>query len=318
MGLVLHACWRQGQGLVMGVDSKNILKCVKHLVASIKIIWLVLLLDWFGFVIFCWNSFLAKDFHWDGSYLGCSRSHDSGQQQWLQVTPEHLQPTANPTLLFNPVPQAEPRGSGIWGMVLPCLSIPLTPSPCEGWREQLCFDSCEASALVTATLLSLLSGHTDCTSRALVRSLPCSGTAAVCAACEKTGISASEQWGTVGLNCPPAGHHLKCHLKVQAHKQNLYTQFVENVSISNIKHVLFVAKSGTSPSFNGNEFTKDQQKIEQRRMVGLIWLWALRWSQCSGRSWTQPDSEHGVHPTSSASDWGLAWMTSFTRSQGLS
>lgn len=45
-GLVLHACWRQGQGLVMGIDSKNILKCVKHLVASIKIIWLVLLLDW--------------------------------------------------------------------------------------------------------------------------------------------------------------------------------------------------------------------------------------------------------------------------------
>lgn len=45
-GLVLHACWRQGQSLVMGVDSKNILKCVKHLVASIKIIWLVLLLDW--------------------------------------------------------------------------------------------------------------------------------------------------------------------------------------------------------------------------------------------------------------------------------
>lgn len=29
----------------MGVDSKNILKCVKHLVAFIKIIWLVLLLD---------------------------------------------------------------------------------------------------------------------------------------------------------------------------------------------------------------------------------------------------------------------------------
>lgn len=35
----------KGQGLVMGVDSKNILKCVKHLVAFIKIIWLVLLLD---------------------------------------------------------------------------------------------------------------------------------------------------------------------------------------------------------------------------------------------------------------------------------
>lgn len=172
-GLVLHACWRQGQGLVMGVDSKNILKCVKHLVASIKIIWLVLLLDW---DLDLW--FSAEIHSWPRTSTGMGVT-------WAAAGPttvansngyrSHLKPTANPTLLFSPVPQAEPQGSGIWGMVLSCLSIPLSPCPChgkgKGWREQLCFYSCEISTLVTATLLSLLSGHTDCISRALVRSL---------------------------------------------------------------------------------------------------------------------------------------------------
>lgn len=129
-------------------------------------------------------------------------------------------------------------------MVLSCLSLPLNPSPChgkgKGWREQLCFYSCKISTLMTATFLSLLSGHTDCISRGLVRSLPCSGTAALCAACGKTGISASDQRGAVGLNCPPAGHPPKMsvqNLKVQAHKQNLY-------------HHLHLSRMGACPILN--------------------------------------------------------------------
>lgn len=187
-------------------------------------------------------------------------------------------------------------------MVLSYISIPLSPSPChrkgKGWREQLCFYSGEISILVTTTFLSLLPGHTDCISRGLVRSLPCSGTAALCAACGKTGISASDQWGAVGLNCPPAGHPLKCHLKIQPHKQNLYTPFVfvKNVSMSNIKQMLFVAKSqAPAPASIAMSLLKISRKLK-RRMVGLIWLWALRWSWSSGRSSTEPDSEHGVHP----------------------
>lgn len=139
----------------------------------------------------------------------------------------HLKPTANPTLLFSSVPQAEPQGSGIWGMGLSCLSIPLSPSPChgkgKGWREQLCFYSCEIPTLVTSTFLSLLSGHTDCISRALVRSL-LRDSSSVCCLWENRDFSF--QQGAVGLNCPPAGCPPKYHLRIQAHKQNLYTPFV--------------------------------------------------------------------------------------------
>lgn len=169
-GLVLHACWKQGQGLVMGVDSKNILKCVKHLVASIKIIWLVLLLDW---DLDLW--FSAEIHSWPRTSTGLgvtwaaadpmTVANSNGYSSHLK----HLKPTAKPTLLFSPMPQAEPQASGIWGMVLSCPSTPLTPSLChgkgKGWREQLCFYSCELSTLVTTTFLSLLSGHTDCISR---------------------------------------------------------------------------------------------------------------------------------------------------------
>lgn len=139
----------------------------------------------------------------------------------------HLKPTANPTLLFSSVPQAEPQGSGIWGMGLSCLSIPLSPSPChgkgKGWREQLCFYSCEIPTLVTSTFLSLLSGDTDCISRALVRSL-LRDSSSVCCLWENRDFSF--QQGAVGLNCPPAGCPPKYHLRIQAHKQNLYTPFV--------------------------------------------------------------------------------------------
>lgn len=250
-GLVLHACWRQGQGLVMGVDSKNILKCVKHLVASIKIIWLVLLLDW---DLDLW--FSAEIHSWPRISTGLgvtwaaagpmAVANSNGYSSHLK----HLKPTANPTLLFSHMPQAEPQGSGIWWMVLSCPSIPLVPSPCygkgKGWREQLCFYSCELSTLVTTTFLSILSGHTNSSAGHLPWSLPCPGTAAACAACGKTGLSLSDQGGrklwAVGLNFPPAGHPLKCHLKIQPHKQNLYTPFVfiKNVRMVNIKHTLFV------------------------------------------------------------------------------
>lgn len=253
-GLVLHACWRQGQGLVMGVDSKNILKCVKHLVASIKIIWLVLLLDrdldlWFSAEIHSWpriSTGLGVTWAVAGPMTG---ANCNGYSSHLK----HLKPTANPTLLFSPMPQAEPQGSGIWGMVLSCPSIPLSPSLChgkgKGWREWLCFCSCELSALVTTTSLSCPSYLDTLTASAgsLVRSLPCPGTAAACAACGKTGPTLSDQWGrklwAVGLKCPPAGHPLKCHLKIEPHKQNLYTPFVfiKNVRKVNIKHTRFVA-----------------------------------------------------------------------------
>lgn len=147
-GLALHACWRQGQGLVMGVDSKNILKCVKHLVASIKIIWLVLLLDW---DLDLW--FSAEIHSWPRTSTGMGVTWAAAGARTVANSngySSHLKPTANPTLLLCPLSQAEPQGSGIWGMVLPCPSIPLSPSPChgkgKGWREQLCFYSWEPPA----------------------------------------------------------------------------------------------------------------------------------------------------------------------------
>lgn len=163
----------KGQGLVMGVDSKNILKCVKHLVAFIKIIWLVLLLDWdLDLWFFCWNSFLAKDFHWDGSYLVCSRSHaGSGQQQWLELTPEHLEPTENPTLLC-----ASGWISRIWDLgngVLPLHSSKSQPIEWKGQRLERATVLLHLWSINSGdiTFLSLLSPHTDCIIR--VWSGPC-------------------------------------------------------------------------------------------------------------------------------------------------
>lgn len=250
-GSVLHACWRQGQGLVTGVDSKNILKYVKHLVASIKIIWLVLLLDWdlglwFSAEIHSWPRIsTGMGVTWAAAgpmTMANSNGYSSHLNTWSQQQTSHCYSALCLRLI--------PQGSGIWGMVLSCHSIPLSPSPChgkgEGSREQLCFYSCELPTLVTTTFLSLLSGHTDSVSSS---SLPCSGTAAVCAACGKTGISASDQQGrklwAAGLDCPSTGHPLKCPLKTQPHKQNLYTPFVfiKNVRMVNIKHMLFVATS---------------------------------------------------------------------------
>lgn len=58
-------------------------------------------------------------------------------------------------------------------------------------------------------------------------------------------LTSEEGNRAVGLNCPPAGHPLKCHLKIQPHKQDRQTQFVfiKNVRMVNIKHMLFVATS---------------------------------------------------------------------------
>lgn len=62
--------------------------------------------------------------------------------------------------------------------------------------------------------------------------------------------------------------------------------------------------SGTSPSFNHNEFTKDQAEYWTAKDGGFHFLWALKWSWLSGWNSTQPVSEHGTGPMSSTSGWG--------------
>lgn len=65
---------------------------------------------------------------------------DDGQEQWLELTPDTREANSKPHTVF-PVAMAEPQGSGLWGTVLSCPSIPLNSGPrhgkCEGWREQL-------------------------------------------------------------------------------------------------------------------------------------------------------------------------------------
>lgn len=142
-GLVLHACWRQGQGLVTGVDSKNILKYVKHLVASIKIIWLVLLLDWdlglwFSAEIHSWPRIsTGMGVTWAAAgpmTMANSNGYSSHLNTWSQQQTSHCYSALCLRLI--------PQGSGIWGMVLSCHSIPLSPSPFhgkgEGSRESNC------------------------------------------------------------------------------------------------------------------------------------------------------------------------------------
>lgn len=242
--LVLHACWRQGQGLLMGIDSKNILKCVKHLVASIKIIWLVLLLDWdldlwFSAEIHSWprtSTWMGVTWATAGPMtVANSHGYNSHLNTWSQQQSPHC-----------------------------CSALCLRLNVKDLWFGEWCWPASpfhvtgkakagESNCAFTPAKYQLWWQPPFCpsyldtlTASAGVWSGPCPAQrAAVCAACGKTGISASDQRGAVGLNCPPAGCPLKCHLKIQPHKQNLYTPFVfvKNVSMSNIKHMLFMAKS---------------------------------------------------------------------------
>lgn len=100
---------------------------------------------------------------------------DNGQEHWAELTPGTREANSKPHTVF-PVARAEPQGSGLWGMVLSCPSIPLNLSPChgkgEGWRKQLCCYSYKLSTLVTTTSPSLISAHTVTTGACgLVRSL---------------------------------------------------------------------------------------------------------------------------------------------------
>lgn len=183
-GLVLHACWRQGQGLVMGINSKNILKCVKHLVASIKIIWLVLLLDWdldlwFSAEIHSWpRTSTGMGVTWAAAgptTVANSNGYSSHLNSWSQQQSPHC--CSALCLRLN----LKDLGFGNGAVLLfdSCKSQPMS------WERQR-----QERATVLLLLwninsgenhfLSVLSGHTDYISRGLVRSLPCSGTCVCC------------------------------------------------------------------------------------------------------------------------------------------
>lgn len=121
-----------------------------------------------------------------GCYLGCTRSHRQCSGALGRATPETREANSKSHTVF-PAARAEPQGSGLWGMVLSCPSIPLNLSSChgkgEGWRKQLCCYSYKLSTLVTTTSPSLTSAHTVTTwAWGLVRSQPGSVPAAVLAA----------------------------------------------------------------------------------------------------------------------------------------